>query len=258
MVENGNGNGENVVQPQAQAQPLDVGVGGLQSFDPRSDPHNVSQRWKKWLRAFRLYVMGKGVTQDAQKQALLLHTAGLEVQDIYYTLVGDDENKTYDETVTILNGYFTPKQNVPFERHLFRQIVQTSEETMDQFVCRLRTRASTCEFVNVDEAIRDQIIDWCYSNQLRRKLLEKDKLDLKTALDTARAYEAVNHRVKEMEIKPASVNAVNTDKKMPGTRGDQRKKECFACGYSGHFARDRQCPARKAKCIQCGEMEHFK
>ena len=54
MVENGNGNGENVAQPQAQAQPLDVGVGGLQSFDPRSDPHNVSQRWKTWLRAFRL------------------------------------------------------------------------------------------------------------------------------------------------------------------------------------------------------------
>ena len=94
---------------------------------------------------------------------------------------------------------------------------------MDQFVCRLRTRASTCEFVNVDEAIRDQIIDWCYSNQLRRK----DKLDLKAALDTARAYETVNHRVKEMEIKPASVNAVNIDKKMPGMRGDQRRKSAL-------------------------------
>ena len=135
--------------------------------------------------------MGKGVTQDTQKQALLLHIAGLEVQDIYYTLVGDNENKTYDETVTILNDYFTPKQNVPFERHLFRQIVQTSEETMDQFVCRLRIRASTCEYENDDEAIRDQIIDRCYSNQLRRKVLEKDNLDLKTALDIALAYEAV-------------------------------------------------------------------
>ena len=68
MFDNENENGENVAQPQAQAQSLDTGIGGLQSFNPRRDSHNVSQRWKKWLRGFRLYVMGKGVTHNAQKQ----------------------------------------------------------------------------------------------------------------------------------------------------------------------------------------------
>jgi len=30
--------------------------------------------------------MGKGVKNAVQKKALLLHTAGLDVQDIYFTL----------------------------------------------------------------------------------------------------------------------------------------------------------------------------
>ena len=32
-------------------------------------------------------------------------------------------------------------------------------ETIDQFVCRLRQKAISCEFPSVDEAIRDQIIE---------------------------------------------------------------------------------------------------
>ena len=82
MVENGNGNGENVAQSQAQAQPLDVGVGRLQFFFTQGVTHTMCAKGGKsgWGRTD--YVMRKGVRQDAQKQALLLHTAGLEVQDI--------------------------------------------------------------------------------------------------------------------------------------------------------------------------------
>ena len=65
--------------------------------------------------------------------------------------------------------------NVPFERHLFRQISQSSEETVDQLVCRLRQRAASCEFgEREDEYIRDQLIDKCSSAKLRRKVLEKE------------------------------------------------------------------------------------
>ena len=33
---------------------------------------------------FNFFVEGKGVTKEAQKNALLLHGAGLQVQDTYY------------------------------------------------------------------------------------------------------------------------------------------------------------------------------
>ena len=64
----------------------------------------------------------------------------------FTSLVADAESATFEVTVKVLDDYFVPKANVPFERHLFRQIVQESEETVDQFVCRLCQRAINCEF----------------------------------------------------------------------------------------------------------------
>ena len=56
---------------------------GLPHFDPNGEPNSLSVRWK---RAFNLYVASKGVTNEGQKIALLLHSGGMELQEIYYTL----------------------------------------------------------------------------------------------------------------------------------------------------------------------------
>ena len=82
-----------------------------------------------------LYVDGKGITNDKQKRALLLHVAGMEVQEIYFTLTGEDGSVVFADTLKVLDDYFVPKANIPFERHLFRQIAQDSSETVDQFLC---------------------------------------------------------------------------------------------------------------------------
>ena len=70
---------------------ISLDVGSLVSFDTKGDPHSISQRWKKWKRTFKLYLTEKGVTDDAQKRALLLHAAGVDVQEIYFTLVSEDK-----------------------------------------------------------------------------------------------------------------------------------------------------------------------
>ena len=116
---------------------VSLDVGSLAAFDTKGDPHGLSQRWRKWKRSFKLYLPGKGVTDDAQKRALLLHAAGVDVQEIYFTLVSEDEITTLEATMKVLDDYFIPKANVPFERHLFRQIAQEMGETVDQFICRL-------------------------------------------------------------------------------------------------------------------------
>lgn len=106
-----------------------------------------------------LYLAGRGVTVYSQQQAFLLLVAGLDVQEIYYTLVGSEENKDYDATIKVLGDYFIPKSNVSFERHLFRKILQKSDETVDQFLCMLNQQASSCDFVaQEDDYIRDQLL----------------------------------------------------------------------------------------------------
>ena len=104
----------------------------------------------------------------------------------------------------LLDSYFVPKVNVPFERHVFRQMEQQSHEKVDQFVCRLRQKAITCEFANVDETIRDQLIEKCRDGRLRRKFLEKTNATLKDLQDIARSHEAVDAQMESMNKSPVS------------------------------------------------------
>ena len=109
------------------------------------------------------------------------------------------------------DDYFIPKGNVPFERQLFRQLTQGSEETVDQFVCRLRQGAATCDFgEREDEYIRDQLIDKYFSGKLRRKFLEKEGgATLNNLLITARAQEAVNLQMEAMGRNTSSEQVYN-------------------------------------------------
>ena len=83
--------------------------------------------------------------------------AGPEVQDIFLTLT--DTGVTYETALAKLTEYFTPKKNIPFEGHLFRQVSQEQGESIESFATRLRTREKSCAFENVDEAVRDQIVE---------------------------------------------------------------------------------------------------
>ena len=49
---------------------------------------------------------------------------GVHVQEIYFTLVAEEEGATFIATMKVLDDDFVPKANVPFERHLFSHISQ--------------------------------------------------------------------------------------------------------------------------------------
>ena len=136
---------------------------GLKPFDC-SETAGISARWERWLRAFELFATGKGVKNVDQKNALLLHTAGLDVQDVYFTLTEEGGSDGYEKAKATLNEYFKPQANVPYNRLCFRETGQLANETVEQFVTRLRQKPQTCEFgdaATVAEQIRDQVISKC-------------------------------------------------------------------------------------------------
>ena len=237
-------------------------VRGLPCFDPKGEPNSLSVRWKRWKRAFNLYVTSKGVTNEGQKVALLLHSGGMELQEIYYTLVPEDQETTFNNCLAALDNYFTPKVNVPFERHVFRQMQQLEGETIDQFVCRLCQKAISCEFPDVNEAIRDQIIKKCRDPKLRRKFLEKASDATLTVLqETARVHEAVNTPMPSMgsleQVNKLTLrNHQGSEKETKGKKSEKGRK-CYRCGGTGHFGRDKSCPALGKTCNKCGFPGHF-
>ena len=157
---NAGGNGGNAVVDRLKSLEL----GGLSSFDPKEDPTTLCARWKRWKRAFNLYVKSRGVSDEGQKVALMLHTGGMALQEVFYSLAEEDADLSLAESIKVLDEHFVPTANIPFERHLL---------TVDQYVCRLRQKSLSCDFEKVDEAIRDQLIEKCRDARLRRKFLEK-------------------------------------------------------------------------------------
>ena len=76
----------------------------------------------------------------------MLHTAGLSVQDIFFTLDEGTGENNYLKAKDALDKYFKLQAKVPYERLCFREMSQLPSETVEQFVTRLRQKAQSCEF----------------------------------------------------------------------------------------------------------------
>jgi len=46
----------------------------------RFEPSN----WEKWKRSIMIYIVSQNITKDSQKQAIILHKGGQELQDIFF------------------------------------------------------------------------------------------------------------------------------------------------------------------------------
>ena len=252
-------------------------------FDCYGDQANVGTRWTRWLQSFELFVDSQGILiaegSDKNKQrrrAQLLHYAGPDVQDIFYTLENTGEVNDYAAAVNALNAYFAPKVNSAYARHTFRQLQQNASETVSQFASRLKRYAKDCDYgTDTDNQIRDQILQKCKSDYLRRKLLEEGQgLTLARTLEFAQQCEKVDAQMASLSLHSTQHNSSNdqpVNRIAPTTNSrDQRPRNsrrpraiphkestCYRCGNTGHYSRDPTCPARGKICSYCGGPNHF-
>jgi hypothetical protein len=88
---------------------------------------------------------------DKRRLALLLHYAGTEVEDVFDTLPGvQDDKNTYSKAEPLFQAYFQPKKNVELEVFNFRRSRQEPGENIDAFATRLRQLATRCDFNDSD------------------------------------------------------------------------------------------------------------
>ena len=100
----------------------------------------------------------------------------------------------------------------------------------------------------MDENIRDQIIEKCYSQRLRRNLLERNNVTLPQVCEIAQAIEALELRAVLMDQKE-HVNKVSPRKfDRPSNKFQKheagRQLRCYACGREGHIRTDAKSPVR--------------
>ncbi|XP_074000082.1 uncharacterized protein [Rhodnius prolixus] len=245
---------------------------------------DIGNQWQRWKRVFQIFIDAKGITEPGRQKALLLHCAGMAVQDIYFSLPEEKiklpplpetasaqelkkrEKVEYQMAIEALEEHFQPKVNVTYERHVFRGMRQEREENMNNFIARLRKQAQNCDFQKqVEDQIKDQVISTCYSSELRREFLHKSEITLAEIEKLSKTFEAVAIHSKALDGEEAQCNRVimkRPQKKFYKVRDKQTSSKintnvCYRCGRAGHFWNDPSCPARDKICNKCKLKGHF-
>ena len=217
---------------------------------------DISQEFTLWLDSYEIYALasGKKELDDAIQRATFLHCLGPPAQRVFQTLPGD--KSTLKKAIEVLQAHFTPKRNIVSERYKFRLRAQNPDESIENYITSLRELVKTCQFDALEEdMLRDQIVEKCYSKNLREKLLNIEDLTLQKTLRTARLFESAQEDSKFMSGTSSSTEPARriTSKLKPHFPGT--KVTCYRCGKDDHKAD--KCGAKSAKCLYCSKIGHL-
>ena len=238
-----------------------------QCFDVNLSGDRLGSEWQKWLRSLNLQLIARDIQDDKRKVAMLLASGGPALQEIYYSLSGEQVEECFDDVQKRLNEHFIDETIDTFERHLYRQVKQKADETFDRFVMRIRIQAEKCGFgIRMSEFIRDQVVEGCLHDKVRESIFKEKSCTLEDATNIGRLHENMLAKMKEFGksgtkvIEKEDLNWVNKASgqsergKRPATGMGER---CYRCNQIGHRANSEKCPAKKATCRKCLKMGHF-
>ncbi|XP_062703966.1 uncharacterized protein K02A2.6-like [Aedes albopictus] len=259
----------------------------LQPFNEAVESSDLRREWEEWHRSFELILEMKRIECQHEKLVLLLARGGRGLQRIFYNLrpVAEEiypepvpvplipkETPEYDNAVLRLSKFFIGKRNVRIELELFRTLKQSESESFSQFLLRLRTQAARCEFQEREEIeILQQVTVGAFDERVRDKGLE-GTFNLDAITNYAMNREMLlkqKEKAKTLKEEPAVVAAVKLERNArTAFRGKIRTRpfqsgprptggECNRCGSYRHSNDDVRCPAKKARCNNCGKIGHF-
>ena len=107
--------------------------------DLMSNSEFFKQQWQD-------YEVATGFDQKSRliRLATFRSVMGKECLQIFLNLNRGTKELTINAALKALEDHFLPKRNVVYERYVFNSRFQGPEESIDQYVNRLRKLASSC------------------------------------------------------------------------------------------------------------------
>ena len=177
---------------------------------------------------------------------------------------------TYADIKASITAYIQPKQKlVVAERAKFYTQKQTPDESVTQFVAKLKKAAMYCEFEALrkatsieQEILLLQLIVGLNSPTLREAVLlenQKGKLDLNATIEYIQnSQQITDFCTKESPTNTSEVNYAKFQSRNNASSKAQftSNKKCSFCGMSWHKTLN-DCPARRMTCNKCQRQGHF-
>lgn len=229
-------------------------IGNLEEFNSKLES------WSAYQERIDIYFDANSITDEKKKAAILLTTIGRETYNILRNLVTPEKpiSKSYLELVAVLNEHFDPVPNVTAERYRFNQRKQLDGESIAEFITDLKRLSINCQFDNLEDRLRDRIVDGVKHEAILKKLLSEPDLTFKKASSIALTMEAATKDAMELRSsQTSSVNKINSNSsnKSQPKASVLQKKPCFRCGKNSHHPS--KCFALNSKCNICNFKGHY-
>ena len=237
---------------------------------------NLKKKWDSWIKDFEWFLQanGKQEADDLVKIGQLMCKAGVEAQALFETFNLSTANaKKYDKVKEAFEEYCNPRLREMFERHQFRQLHQMTsqemsaamrgdhEETVDQFLSRIKSQARNCDFTiegkNYNQhMIRDQFIFGLLDNGeggIVERIFREETMTLDMAVTMARASEASRAQMQLIRGKKEDSKTVDVIRRQSRKQGGSQ----YDCKKCGRRHGKQQCPAYGTTCDTCNKKNHW-
>ncbi|UYV72087.1 K02A2.6-like [Cordylochernes scorpioides] len=236
--------------------------GNIENFDP-SKP----EKWTTYVERMIFFFLANGIEEITQKKAIFLTLIGPETYALARSLAApkDLAHVNYEEILTILTGHFCPKPNVIVQRYHFNKHNQ-GNEPIATYIAELRRLSENCEFVDLDDRLRDRLVCGLKKESLVKRLLSEKDLTFEKAIDIALCDESASANASVLMETTPDVNILRKASRAEPPKfksGKVHFKEfkkmnnkiiCIRC-KGNHMPN--VCKFRNAKCFKCGKIGHL-
>ena len=236
-----------------------------------------------------MYATASGLLNDVQRKMALVYMMGEPARTVYRTFIGAAD-LTYQQTVDAFTAYFTPFENLGFERHQLAGMVRRPSETLDHFNTRLTTQIALCGLGDerANEERKQKLIYASNDVRLQAHCLVHPDMTCAHILEFAQTRDATERQVRQIATavrqdegrdrtvlasiqnehhargrshedaksdRRGGTDAHKFDHSRLRGANDENKKRCFQCDRA--WPHEGACPASDKSCNKCKKKGHF-
>ena len=217
----------------------------------------------KWLMTGRVILKDQFFTvndvPETKKVPALLSLIGGKTYKLLKNLVAPDapNEKTYQELVDALKAHFSPKPLQIAERYRFHKRTQHEGESVQDFVAALKQLSIHCgyEGETLNENLRDRFIVGLSNNGIQKKLISKDELSFKRAVEIAISFEQASNETEKLNTS-SHVHAMKSGySSRKHHKKVSKKMKCMRCNGTNHDSSS--CRYIETECDYCHKIGHI-
>ncbi|UYV66609.1 K02A2.6-like [Cordylochernes scorpioides] len=232
-----------------------------ESFDPKNP-----EKWITYFERMIFFFLANDIVKLERRKAIFLTLIGAETYALARSLASPKELSfvEYDDLIKLVTDHFCPKPNIIVKRFLFNKRNQ-GDESVSAYIAELRKLSEDCEFVDLEDRLRDKLVCGLRNESLVKRLLSEKDLTFEKAMNLAICDESASADASVLQEKITEVNMMKKASKAEPPKfksGKVHFKEfkkmnnkiiCIRC-KGNHMPNE--CKFRNAKCFKCGKIGH--